>query len=106
MIKVYIASPYTIGDPEINVRRQIDAAQELMNAGFAPYAPLLNHFHHLIYPRQDWIEFDLLWLKICDCVLRLEGKSKGADIECDYARKNYNPVFFNIVEIEKYFLDK
>jgi len=30
-IKVYIASPYTKGDPAVNVKRQIDMADTLMN---------------------------------------------------------------------------
>jgi hypothetical protein len=34
MIKVYIASPYTIGDVAVNVRHQIDAADELMSSGY------------------------------------------------------------------------
>jgi len=29
MKKIYIASPYSVGDPSANVRRQIDAGEEL-----------------------------------------------------------------------------
>ena len=44
MVKVYIASPYTKGDTAVNVKRQLDAVDELMDAGFAPFAPLYSHF--------------------------------------------------------------
>ena len=42
MIKVYIASPYTIGDKLQNIERQMEAANTLINLGFAVYVPLLN----------------------------------------------------------------
>jgi hypothetical protein len=50
-IKVYIASPYTLGDVAVNVKRQLDCADELMNAGFAPFAPLYSHFQHMVQQR-------------------------------------------------------
>jgi hypothetical protein len=46
--RIYIASPFTIGNPDTNVRRQIDAGEELINAGFYPYLPLLSHYQHLL----------------------------------------------------------
>jgi len=30
--KVYVASQYSVGDPLANVRRQIDAGEEIINA--------------------------------------------------------------------------
>ena len=51
MIKVYIASLYTKGDVAVNVKRQIDAAHEVMNNGFAPFVPLYSHFQHMVHPR-------------------------------------------------------
>jgi len=81
MKRVYIASPYSIGDQAVNVRRQIDCAEELMNLDFVPYAPLLSHFQHLVHPRpiEDWYKFDNVWVRTCHYLLRLPGKSKGAD---------------------------
>ena len=35
-IKVYIASPYTLGDVAVNVKNQIDAANELLELGYLP----------------------------------------------------------------------
>lgn len=98
MIKVYIASPYTLGDVDDNVRRQLDCANELMNLGFAPFVPLYSHFQHMIHPRpyQDWMILDLEWVKSCDCLLRLKGESKGADIEVEVAKSLNIPVFYSI----------
>jgi len=79
MIKIYIASPYTIGDIAVNVKVQMDIADELMNLGFAPFVPLYSHFQHIAHPRpyEDWIRVDREWVRVCDCVLRLPGESKG-----------------------------
>ena len=87
MRKVYIASPYSIGDKDENVRAQIEVANELMDLGFVPFVPLLFHFQNKLMPRaeKDWLELDLEWLKSCDCVLRLDGESKGADAEVEQA---------------------
>ena len=111
MIKVYIASPYSMGDNTENINRQIDMASALRDHGFTPYAPLMSHFEDMRHPRPwgDWIEHDLEWLKVCDCVLRLDGESKGADMEVEYAVKLGIPVFFNlevlIAEIENILID-
>ncbi len=103
MIKVYIASPYTLGDVAVNVKRQIDVADQLMNLGFAPFAPLYSHFQHMVHPRpyQDWIKIDLEWVKSCDCILRLEGDSSGADGEVEYAKQLGLPVFYDIKVLER-----
>lgn len=96
MIKVYIASPYTLGDMATNVKNQIDVADLLMNEGFAPFVPLFAHFQQIVHPRpyQDWLNMDLEWVSSCDCVLRLKGESKGADEEVKQAQELNIPVFF------------
>lgn len=95
MIKVYIASPYAIGDTAINVKNQIDVAEILMNNNFVPFVPLLSHFQHMIHPRpsQDWLSIDFEWIPSCDCLLRLPGDSYGADEEVKLANKLGIPVF-------------
>jgi hypothetical protein len=105
MIKIFISSPYSLGDVAINVKRQIDVADELINLGFAPYVPLLSHFQHLMRPRsqEDWERLDLEWINQCDCLLRLDGNSKGADIEVEYAKNCEVPVFYDIDSIKKYY---
>jgi hypothetical protein len=71
-LTVYIASPYTKGDVEENVRISIEAAQSLANHGFIPYAPLLCHFwdKQIPNPYDFWIDYNLEWLDKCDVLVR------------------------------------
>ena len=105
MKKVYVASPYTQGDPEANVRRQIDAGEELINAGFIPYLPLLSHYQHIVHPHdyETWCRLDNAWVKSCNALLRLPGESKGADDEVMLAFKLGIPVYHSIEDLIKYF---
>lgn len=100
-LKVYIASPYTKGDMAVNVKNQIDCVDVLMSLGVVPFAPLYSHFQHMVHPRpyQDWIDIDLEWVSVCDCLLRLPGESIGADNEIDIARVLGKPVFFSIEDL-------
>lgn len=102
---IYIASPYTLGDPAVNVKRQIDTADELITAGFAPFTPLLSHFQHMIHPRpyEDWTKLDFKWVEVCDCLLRLEGESKGADAEVALALELGKPVFYSVREVVEFY---
>jgi len=101
--KVYIASPYTVGDQVQNVHRQMDAGSILMDKGYTPFIPLLAHFQHMVHPKSEttWLEWDLEWLKTCDLIVRFrpldkEGKempSSGADLEELTAIDNHMPVY-------------
>ncbi len=97
-MKVYIASPYTMGDKDENTRRQIDAFFQLMQKGHTPFAPLLLHFVDLAHPLtyNQCLDWDLEWLAQCDCVLRLSGVSRGADIEVQEAIRLGVPVYYSI----------
>lgn len=101
---VYIASPYSKGDPAVNVRESFVIADDLLENGFAPYPPLYKHFWHIIYPKPShvWIKLNLEWLKKCDCILRLPGISNGADGEVEFAKRIGKPVFYSIEEIVEY----
>ena len=103
---VFIASPYTKGDPCINARFQCEVFDQLMNTGLVwPYAPLISHFHHSIFPRpyKDWTDHDLAILARCDALLRLdavyepldylESESPGADYEESFARHHNIPIY-------------
>jgi len=96
--RIYIASPYTKGDPAVNVKRQLDAADEIVGMGGAPFVPLLSHFQHMAHPRpyETWTALDLEWVKLCDAVLRLDGESAGADAEVEYAGSLGIPVFTSL----------
>jgi len=101
MKKVYIASPYTLGDVAVNVKFQMDTFDELVDLGFAPFVPLYSHFQHMMHPRpyEDWVRLDFEWINVCDCLLRLGGESKGADTEVEYAKKLGIPVYYSIKEL-------
>ena len=107
MRKIYIASPYSIGSEGYNVRVSLDAANELINEGYAPYAPLLHHFQHMIHPQghNTWMELDIEWLSVCDALLRLPGESSGAEQEVEFARSNSIPVFYTINQLTEYYDD-
>ena len=108
MIKVYLASPYTIGSEGENVRVSLIAANELINEGFAPFAPLLSHFQHMMFPQDYhiWMTLNLEWVSVCDCLLRLPGESSGADLEVEFAHNNSIPVFYTIAQILEYYTDE
>jgi Domain of unknown function (DUF4406) len=95
-MRIYIASPYTQGEPLANVRRQIDAAEQLAAKGHVPILPLLSHFWDDVYhhPWEFWIEQCLSHLVTADAVMRLPGVSVGADIEVREARNIGLPVYF------------
>lgn len=102
MKKIYVCGPYTIGDVTENVKLAMDLTNELINLGFAPYCPHLTHFLHMNnhQPYEKWIELDLEYLKICDAVLRIPGKSLGAETEVDFAIKNSIPVYDTLDELK------
>lgn len=107
MIKVFISSPYTLGSQIVNVRRQIDASNELMNLGYCPFVPLLYHFQEMVHerPYESWIAQCLDWVGICDCVLRLEGESHGADLEVAKANELGKKVFSTVEELHSYYYE-
>jgi hypothetical protein len=102
MLVVYIASPYTIGDKEDNVLRQIDAADEIMNMGYCPIVPLFTHYQDKIHPREynDWMKIDFEKIIRSDVVLRLPGISKGADKEVAFAKARGKSVFYSLEELK------
>lgn len=105
MVKVYIASPYTLGDIAVNVKVQLDMVDKLMDLGFAPFAPLYSHFQHMAHPRHytDWINVDLEWVKACDCLLRLPGESSGAEGEIKHAIELGLPIFYTVGDLVNYY---
>ncbi len=111
-IKIYIASPYTKGDTAMNVRFQMDIADQLIELGFYPFTPLYFHFQHMFKPRHytDWMKMDFVWLAQCDCVIRFypvqNGEllgSHGADLEEQEAKRLGIPVFYSIEEVVNYY---
>ena len=103
--RIYVAGPYSTGDPVINTRRAIEAGDQLLEAGLIPFVPHLIHFWHYLLPHEweEWITYDLHWLRVCDGLVRLAGKSLGADIEVDEAERLCIPVFIGVESCIKHF---
>ena len=86
---IYVAGPYTKGDPILHTRNAILAGSKLYDAGWFPYVPHLSMLWHTVDPRplQFWYDFDYQPLKKCDAFVRLPGESTGADLELEKARE-------------------
>jgi hypothetical protein len=102
---IYIASPYSgYADKQAAVNVQIDAFAALRDAGHQPIAPLLSHYvderHPASYER--WMEWCKVMVSVCDLLVRLPGKSDGADDEVAEARRLGKPVVYSIDEIVPY----
>src|SRR5690606_39951318 len=100
-IRVYIAGPLSQGDRRQNVQNAIDAARRLIEAGMAPLTP---HLSDAIDPTDSlghdtWIAVDLQWVAVSDAVLRLPGRSSGADAEVRHAQHLGIPVYHDIEEL-------
>ena len=98
---VYIAGPYTRGDPVTNTGDAIRMADILVSVGYIPFIPHLSLLWHLLRPHalDFWYEYDLAWLDKCDCLLRLSGESPGADKEVEYAITKQIPVYYSVDEL-------
>jgi len=107
-IRVYLAGPISLGDPDDNVRRAAAVGLALLAAGFAPLIPQLTH---LIAPDdvrgtvgyERWLESDLSFITVCDAVLRLPGESLGADRETRWAESLGIPVFTSTEALKAHF---
>lgn len=87
--KVYVAGPISQGNREQNVNNAMIAAAELIRRGYAPLVPQLTHYMDPagLLPHSTWMEVDLPWVAVADCVLRLPGPSRGADLEVEFAKE-------------------
>lgn len=100
-VKVYVAGPYSGGDVCINVKNAIDMGDRILEAGMHPFIPHLTHFWHMAHPHdyEIWIETDLVWLEVCDVMIRLPGESSGSDGEVRHAKGLNIPVFYNFEDL-------
>ncbi len=99
MLKVYVAGPITMGPYEINIHRGIKAGNILLKLGFAPFIPQLSSLHAIVVGEHgptwdEWLRYDYEWIRSCDALYRLHGKSRGAAREVRFAKKLGIPVFY------------
>jgi hypothetical protein len=97
---IYVAGPYTNPDPVWNTHKMIMAGVALRDAGYTPLIPTLSLLTHMVspHPPEYWYEWDLDMLEHCAEMLRLPGKSWGADREEVFARERGIPVFLGTAE--------
>lgn len=98
--KVYIASPlFSSGRVSFNIHKALTTAENLRRIGFLPFVPHLFFFWDFLYPDSNtnyWLEMDKEWLKECDILLRLDGKSDGADKEVKWAKEFNIPIYYSV----------
>jgi hypothetical protein len=102
-VYLYIAGPInttTYGESSqmSNVRTSIMFARTLRsfsNDSVVPFLPQLSSFWDLVLPatNQYWMTLDFDWISFLHGLIRLPGKSKGADEEVEYAKKLKKPVW-------------
>lgn len=101
-ILVYLAGPiHGSGSPETNLDIALRAAEMLYDAGFTPFVPNLFGQWERRYPleglegQEKWMAMDFEWLSRCDVLVRIPGRSPGADREVELAQELGIPVFAN-----------
>ena len=105
-VRVYIAGPMTNGTGAFfnmaKIHEAIEAHFTLIKLGFVPLCPQLTVFGEFMQPNDvpygQWLELDRCYIDDTDVVLRIEGESKGADSECDYARSIGKPVVHGLTQ--------
>ncbi len=105
-LKVFIAAPFAgAGEDLVDALREVKCvASDLIRAGFVPFVPHLSCYIHMVapLPRAEWLAWARAWVGSCDCVLRLQGPSAGADAEVDLARASGVPVFDSYYELTEF----
>ena len=101
-MKIFISGPYSQGDVAQNVKKAMDLAGQLIDMGHSPFCPHLFHFLHINSPKEysTWLNTDIEFLSVCDAMIRIQGDSKGADVEEAFAKDNNIPIYHNISEIK------
>jgi len=112
---VYVASPYSKGDPCVNANFQCKVFDQMLDDGIViPYIPLWSHFQHSVFPRKyiDWVEYDNVIIPRIDALIRLNAEftwpdgevyivseSSGADNEVKLAESLGKPTFVSIEDL-------
>ena len=103
---VYIAGPYTQGDPVLNTREAVRWGEEIEAKDCDVVIPHLTMLWHLVSPApiERWYARDLALLARCDAIVRFPGLSGGADKEVEFARERSIPTFI-VVSIPAFWIE-
>ena len=104
--RVYVAGPISDGNPVENCQRAIQVGFQLMDLGYAPFVPHYSYFVDMDSTigkgrYEQWIAIDFSYIAVCHALLRLSGKSKGADREVAFAQKRGIPVFYTLAFLQR-----
>lgn len=100
-MRIYVAGAISNGIVADNIHAATVAATRLLEAGHAPFLPHLSVVWQMISGHiayETWMEYDFVWIDICDALVRVPGYSPGGDREVVYARKRGIPVYFGLDE--------
>lgn len=105
-IVVYLSGPMTTGGNfPVNIRRGIELAAVLVDAGYVVICPHEKAFGmEMLAPRgyEAWMEYDFRCIEASDAVLRMSDgfgnplPSNGGDREVQYAKTLDIPVYYSI----------
>lgn len=111
---VYLASPMSADTPE-EVMRNVDKAMDfgtyLMSQGYVVQMPQLHEFlqayqentgQDLEWTHAMWMDYDFELLARCDVLYRLDGESKGADMEGAFAKGRMIEVVYSFTELKTF----
>jgi len=109
--RVYIAGPISLNlnddEPEIKpidrITHALKIAQQIRKYGYTPFVPHLYFYWDNVFPRsyEYWIKLDIEWLLVCDVLWRIDGSSRGANGEEEFARKIMKiPIVHSIAELK------
>jgi hypothetical protein len=101
---VYISGP--IGAPQdrrANKLIAMEVAHQVLDLGHAPVVPHLFLALDAQQSRsyEEWMRVDLLLVSHCDVVLRIPGKSPGADREVAEAQRLGIPVVHSVADLTR-----
>ena len=104
--RIYISGPISLGDRIENLNQAMVAQRELMRRGFAPLNPMLSMLLPFAWDGEFqhgcWMAADIPWVAVADAVLRLPGRSVGADEEVQAAVRAGVPVFYSLAALESW----
>lgn len=101
---IYIAGPYSGGNPEDNLRTAIATANAVLDLGITPFLPHLSHYLHAAKPRgyEEWMDYCFVWVDRSDALFRLPGISPGSERELKRMQALGRPVFHSMASLAEY----
>ena len=101
---IYVAGPITNGDTLLNIRKGMLVGLDLVRKGFVPFVPHNDMVQYLLDPitltYDTMLAQDFSWIEKCDALLRIPGKSPGADREVSHAIEHGLLIINSIRQLE------